>query len=110
MTISPPLLEVHEPLGAVEVDTHPHLLEALGGQGFAEAALRTVRAIEHEEPASARSHDLAAEGPVGPGDLIPALQAVAGHLAGQPLLDLPVLVHQPAVAFQVAAQQRRLYL
>src|SRR3984957_8965875 len=94
--------EVDHELAAFKVETEVEFAETGLAHGFAERGL-VLLAIDCEEAAAAGAGDLAAEGSVGAGELVPGVDGRIGDSFGEPLLGLPVQIHELAEASEIAA-------
>ena len=83
-----------------------HLGQPGLAHGMAQAHL--VLGVEHQEAAAARPDQLAADRAVVHSEIVPVVDLRIGHAARALALVLPVLVHQPAEADEVARLERRL--
>src|SRR5262245_60555812 len=91
-------------LGAFEIEAEADLGQAGADHGVAQPGL--VLGVEHQEPATAGTDQLATNRAVLERELIPFVDARVRHAAGSLLLMGPVLVHQLAELDQLAAFQR----
>ena len=94
----------HDPR-AIGVDPKPELSKTPRGHGFDHASLLLRARVEHEKPAAARAHQLAADRPGLARRLVVLVDGGVGHLRGELALVGPVLVEQLAVGVDVAGRR-----
>src|SRR5262245_12306895 len=67
-----------------------------------------MRRAEHQKAAAPGAHELAADAPVRPGELVPLVDLGVAHLRRSLLLVLPVLVHEaPEIANRPALERTK---
>src|SRR5208283_3805101 len=98
----------NEQLGALEIKPEADFLESGLAHGMTQPGL--VLRIKHEETATSRANELAAEGAAGHRQVIPLVDFRIAHAAAALLFALPVHVHQSRKLAQVAGFQRALTL
>src|ERR1035441_9224445 len=96
-------LFVRDDAGTFKVEAEPDFLQSLLAHGMAQPGL--VSGIEHQEPSSTGADQLAAEGTVRHGAIVPLIDLCTAHALAALLLVLPVDVHQSAELGQLAVFQ-----
>ena len=90
---------------AFEFEPEVKLEQSCTAHGFAQAGLIFL-AVQHQESASARPRNFAANGAVLLGQFIPMINLGIADAVGKPLLGLPMHVQQLTKVSQVAMRDR----
>src|ERR1019366_5827275 len=96
-------LFVRHDAGTFKIEAEPDFLQSLLAHGMAQPGL--VSGVEHQKPPSPGADQLAAQGAVRHGAIVPLIDFCAAHARAALLLALPVNVHQPAELGQLAVFQ-----
>src|ERR1022692_2245287 len=96
-------LFVRDDAGTFKVEAEPDFLQSLLAHGVAQPGL--VSSVEHQEPSSTGADQLAAQGAVRHGAIVPLIDFCAAHARAALLLALPVDIHQAAELGQLAVFQ-----
>src|SRR5664280_815692 len=96
-------LFVRDDAGTFKVEAEPDCLESLLAHGVAQPGL--VSGVEHQEPSSTGANQLATQGAVRHGAIVPLIDGCAAHALAALLLALPVDIHQTAELGQLAVFQ-----
>src|ERR1039458_1567820 len=85
-------LFVRDDAGALKIEAEPDFLQPLLAHGMAQP--RLVSGVEHQEPPSPGADQLAAQGAVRHGAIVPLIDGCTAHAGAALLLALPVEVHR----------------